>query len=84
LNIVSPGSVWRTQNEGIASAASIVANPSGVFLRVKYEIQAMLARGGGSIVNVGSGNESGGAPFAAPQSAESAGVDARRRPHERR
>ena len=32
-------------------------NITGVFLCMKYEIQAMLERGGGSIVNIGSGNE---------------------------
>jgi NAD(P)-dependent dehydrogenase (short-subunit alcohol dehydrogenase family) len=38
-------------------AASIAVNLAGVFLCMKYEIQAMLARGGGAIVNVGSGSE---------------------------
>jgi NAD(P)-dependent dehydrogenase (short-subunit alcohol dehydrogenase family) len=32
-------------------------NYTGAFLCMKYEIQAMVARGGGSIVNIGSGNE---------------------------
>jgi NAD(P)-dependent dehydrogenase (short-subunit alcohol dehydrogenase family) len=32
-------------------------NFTGVFLCMKYEIQAMLKRGGGAIVNIGSGNE---------------------------
>jgi len=32
-------------------------NISGVFYCMKYEIQAMLKRGGGAIVNIGSGNE---------------------------
>lgn len=36
---------------------SLAVNFTGVFLCMKYEIQAMLKRGGGSIVNVGSGNE---------------------------
>jgi NAD(P)-dependent dehydrogenase (short-subunit alcohol dehydrogenase family) len=36
---------------------SIAVNFTGVFLCIKYEIQAMLKRGGGSIVNVGSGHE---------------------------
>jgi NAD(P)-dependent dehydrogenase (short-subunit alcohol dehydrogenase family) len=37
-------------------------NITGVFLCMKYEIQAMLARGGGAIVNVGSGNEHSAQP----------------------
>jgi len=41
---------------------SIAVNFSGVFLCMKYEIQAMLKRGGGSVVNIGSGNEFGCAP----------------------
>jgi NAD(P)-dependent dehydrogenase (short-subunit alcohol dehydrogenase family) len=41
---------------------SIAVNFTGVFLCMKYEIQAMLKRGGGSIVNVGSGNEHSAAP----------------------
>jgi NAD(P)-dependent dehydrogenase (short-subunit alcohol dehydrogenase family) len=36
---------------------SLAVNFTGVFLCMKYEIQAMLQRGGGSIVNIGSGNE---------------------------
>lgn len=32
-------------------------NYTGVFLCMKYEIRAMLDRGGGAIVNIGSGNE---------------------------
>jgi NAD(P)-dependent dehydrogenase (short-subunit alcohol dehydrogenase family) len=36
---------------------SIAVNLTGVFLCMKYEIPAMLQRGGGAIVNVGSGNE---------------------------
>jgi NAD(P)-dependent dehydrogenase (short-subunit alcohol dehydrogenase family) len=36
-------------------------NITGVFLCMKYEIQAMLARGGGAIVNIGSSNEHGAA-----------------------
>lgn len=35
----------------------IAVNVTGVFLCMKYEIQAMLKRGGGAIVNIGSGNE---------------------------
>ena len=41
---------------------SLAVNFTGVFLCMKYEIQAMLKRGGGSIVNVGSGNEHSTAP----------------------
>ena len=37
-------------------------NYTGVFLCMKYEIQAMLERGGGSIVNIGSGNEHSSKP----------------------
>jgi NAD(P)-dependent dehydrogenase (short-subunit alcohol dehydrogenase family) len=37
-------------------------NITGVFLCMKYEIQAMLERGGGAIVNVGSGNEHSSVP----------------------
>jgi NAD(P)-dependent dehydrogenase (short-subunit alcohol dehydrogenase family) len=35
----------------------LAVNFTGVFLCLKYEIRAMLARGGGAIVNIGSGNE---------------------------
>jgi NAD(P)-dependent dehydrogenase (short-subunit alcohol dehydrogenase family) len=41
---------------------TIAVNLTGVFLCMKYEILAMLERGGGAIVNVGSGNEHGAAP----------------------
>jgi NAD(P)-dependent dehydrogenase (short-subunit alcohol dehydrogenase family) len=37
-------------------------NITGVFLCMKYEIKAMLERGGGAIVNVGSGNEHSSVP----------------------
>ena len=37
-------------------------NITGVFLCMKHEIRAMLARGGGAIVNVGSGNEHSAMP----------------------
>jgi len=37
-------------------------NITGVFLCMKYEIQAMLERGGGAIVNIGSGNEHSSQP----------------------
>ena len=36
---------------------ALAVNFTGVFLCLKYEIRAMLARGGGAIVNIGSGNE---------------------------
>ena len=39
--------------------AAMAVNLTGVFMCMKYEIQAMLERGGGAIVNVGSGNEHG-------------------------
>jgi NAD(P)-dependent dehydrogenase (short-subunit alcohol dehydrogenase family) len=41
---------------------SIAVNLTGVFLCMKYEIRAMLERGSGAIVNVGSGNEHSAAP----------------------
>jgi NAD(P)-dependent dehydrogenase (short-subunit alcohol dehydrogenase family) len=37
-------------------------NYTGVFLCMKYEIRAMLERGAGSIVNIGSGNEHSSKP----------------------
>jgi len=37
-------------------------NITGVFLCMKYEIRAMLKRGGGAIVNIGSGNEHSSVP----------------------
>jgi NAD(P)-dependent dehydrogenase (short-subunit alcohol dehydrogenase family) len=37
-------------------------NITGVFFCMKYEIGAMLARGGGAIVNIGSGNEHSAQP----------------------
>lgn len=40
----------------------MAVNVTGVFLCMKYEIRAMLARGGGAIVNVGSGNEHSSMP----------------------
>jgi NAD(P)-dependent dehydrogenase (short-subunit alcohol dehydrogenase family) len=36
---------------------TMAVNLRGVFLCMKYEIQAMLKRGSGAIVNIGSGNE---------------------------
>jgi NAD(P)-dependent dehydrogenase (short-subunit alcohol dehydrogenase family) len=41
---------------------SLAVNLTGVFLCMKYEIRAMLERGGGAIVNVGSGHEHSAAP----------------------
>jgi NAD(P)-dependent dehydrogenase (short-subunit alcohol dehydrogenase family) len=41
---------------------ALAVNLTGVFLCMKYEIRAMLARGSGAIVNVGSGNEHSAAP----------------------
>jgi NAD(P)-dependent dehydrogenase (short-subunit alcohol dehydrogenase family) len=41
---------------------SLAVNFTGVFLCMKYEIKAMLERGGGAIVNVGSGHEHSAAP----------------------
>lgn len=41
---------------------ALAVNVTGVFLCMKYEIQAMLRRGGGSIVNIGSGNEHSSQP----------------------
>jgi NAD(P)-dependent dehydrogenase (short-subunit alcohol dehydrogenase family) len=41
---------------------ALAVNFTGVFLCMKYEIRAMLERGGGAIVNVGSGNEHSAKP----------------------
>ncbi len=41
---------------------SIAVNLKGIFLCMKYEIEAMLKQGGGAIVNIGSGGEHGAAP----------------------
>ena len=41
---------------------ALAVNVTGVFLCMKYEIEAMLARGGGAIVNIGSGNEHSAQP----------------------
>jgi NAD(P)-dependent dehydrogenase (short-subunit alcohol dehydrogenase family) len=41
---------------------SLAVNLTGVFLCMKYEIRAMLERGSGAIVNVGSGNEHSAKP----------------------
>ncbi len=53
---------------------TIAVNLTGVFLCMKYEIRAMLARGAGAIVNVGSGNEHASAPGIAYYIAAKAGV----------
>ncbi len=41
---------------------TMAVNFHGVFLCMKYEIRAMLERGGGAIVNIGSGNEHSSKP----------------------
>jgi NAD(P)-dependent dehydrogenase (short-subunit alcohol dehydrogenase family) len=41
---------------------ALAVNFTGVFLCMKYEIKAMLERGGGAIVNIGSGNEHSAKP----------------------
>jgi NAD(P)-dependent dehydrogenase (short-subunit alcohol dehydrogenase family) len=41
---------------------TMAVNFRGVFLCMKYEIRAMLERGSGAIVNIGSGNEHSAAP----------------------
>lgn len=41
---------------------SMAVNLRGVFLCMKYELQAMLKQGSGSIVGIGSGNEHAAAP----------------------
>lgn len=43
-------------------ARAEAVNITGVFLCMKYEIKAMLERGGGAIVNIGSGNEHSSVP----------------------
>ena len=49
-------------------------NLKGVFLCMKYEIQAMLKQGSGAIVNIGSGNEHAAAPGIAPYAAAKRGL----------
>ena len=41
---------------------ALAVNVTGYFLCMKYEIRAMLERGGGAIVNIGSGNEHSSVP----------------------
>ncbi len=53
---------------------SIAVNLTGVFLSMKYEIPAMLDRGGGAIVNVSSGGGLVGAPGIAGYIAAKHGV----------
>jgi glucose 1-dehydrogenase len=43
-------------------ASTIAVNVTGTFFCMKYEIAAMLDRGGGAIVNIGSGRENTGEP----------------------
>ena len=57
--------IGRTPLADIAEedwARATAVNFTGVFLCMKYEIQAMLRRGGGAIVNIGSGNEHSSVP----------------------
>lgn len=42
--------------------AAMAVNSTGVFLCMKHEIRSMLKTGGGSIVNIGSGNEHSAKP----------------------
>lgn len=53
---------------------TIAVNLTGVFLCMKYEIQAMLKQGSGAIVNIGSGNEHGAAPGIAAYAAAKRGL----------
>jgi len=53
---------------------TMAVNLTGVFLCMKYEIQAMLKQGSGSIVNIGSGNEHAAAPCISPYAAAKRGV----------
>jgi NAD(P)-dependent dehydrogenase (short-subunit alcohol dehydrogenase family) len=55
---------------------TMAVNLKGVWLCMKYEIPAMLPRGGGAIVNISSLNSSKVASAAASYSASKAGVDA--------
>ncbi len=57
--------------------AALSVNLTGVFLCMKYEIQAMLKQGkGGAIVNVGSGNEHAGGRCLGPYFAAKCGIQA--------
>jgi NAD(P)-dependent dehydrogenase (short-subunit alcohol dehydrogenase family) len=53
---------------------SMAVNLTGVFFCMKYEIKAMLERGAGAIVNIGSGNEFGCAPGVGPYIAAKHGI----------
>lgn len=53
---------------------AIAVNLTGVFLCLKFEIRAMLARGGGAIVNIGSLGEQATYPGLAPYLAAKHGV----------
>ncbi len=53
---------------------SIAVNLTGVFLCMKYEIKAMLERGGGAIVNIGSGTGQTVAPKIAYYMAAKGGI----------
>jgi NAD(P)-dependent dehydrogenase (short-subunit alcohol dehydrogenase family) len=53
---------------------AIAVNFTGVFICLKFEIQAMLKRGGGAIVNIGSLGESATYPGLAPYLASKHGV----------
>jgi NAD(P)-dependent dehydrogenase (short-subunit alcohol dehydrogenase family) len=53
---------------------TIAVNLTGVFLCMKYELQAMLAQGSGAIVNIGSGNEHAAAPGIAAYAAAKRGL----------
>jgi len=53
---------------------TIAVNLKGVFLCMKYELKAMLEKGGGSIVNIGSGNEHAAAPGIAAYAAAKRGM----------
>jgi NAD(P)-dependent dehydrogenase (short-subunit alcohol dehydrogenase family) len=55
-------------------ARSIAVNLTGVWLCMKYEIEPMLARGGGAIVNVSSFAALRGFPSSAPYAAAKHGV----------
>lgn len=58
-------SIGRTPLADIDDAdwdRALAVNLTGVFLCMKYEIRAMLDRGAGAIVNIGSGNEHSSKP----------------------
>jgi NAD(P)-dependent dehydrogenase (short-subunit alcohol dehydrogenase family) len=53
---------------------TMAVNLKGVFLCMKYELEAMLAQGSGAIVNIGSGNEHGAAPGVSAYTAAKRGL----------